>query len=300
MARMSEVPAGGPVFRRGDPGTTLYVIDRGTVSIIVDRAGGETVELARLEPLDCFGEIALLDEGSRTAGAVAGPDCRLLEFPRDDFLRILADHPQVAERLLTTLGDRLRDDDKLAAAGVPDVPARLAGAIQRLAEREGRAGAVLEVFPVFLDGGRFRYVRPDAGGSIRITSPGSGHPSDLVLADATGRGLQATAVHSTSWRHERDRLVLTYLAVLDGVPALPDGLQVVDVVRHDLARGSATGPPSSIGVEQVVEHALRHLSWLVRDDPVIRDRLARDWVGPLDAYEPEPFRSLGSGAGPAS
>jgi class 3 adenylate cyclase/CRP-like cAMP-binding protein/tetratricopeptide (TPR) repeat protein len=300
VARMSEFTAGGHVFRRGDPGTALYVIDRGTVSITVDQAGGETVELARLEPLDCFGEIALLDEGSRTAGAVAGPDCRLLEFPRDDFLRILADHPPVAERLLGTLGDRLRDDEKLAAAGFPDVPARLAGAIQRLAEREGRAGAVLEVFPVFLEDRRIRYVRPNAGGSIRITSPGSGHPSDLVLADATGRGLQATAVHSTSWRHERDRLVLTYLAVLDEVPALPDGLQAADVVRHDLARGSATGPPQSIGVEQVVEHALRHLSWLVRDDPVIRDRLARDWAGPLDAYEPEPFRSLASGAGPAS
>jgi len=41
----------------------------------------------------------------------------------------------------------------------------------------------------------------------------------------------------------------------------------------------------------VLEHALRHLSWLAKDDPVVADEL-RDWAGVLGAYAPEPFRSL--------
>jgi hypothetical protein len=40
-----------------------------------------------------------------------------------------------------------------------------------------------------------------------------------------------------------------------------------------------------------LEHALRHLSWLVGDDPVVAEEL-RDWAGTLRSYEPEPFRAL--------
>ena len=47
-----------------------------------------------------------------------------------------------------------------------------------------------------------------------------------------------------------------------------------------------------IGVAQVLEHAFRHLSWLVKDDAVVGEALA-DWVAFLNAYEPEPFRAFG-------
>jgi hypothetical protein len=43
----------------------------------------------------------------------------------------------------------------------------------------------------------------------------------------------------------------------------------------------------------VVEHGLRHLAWLVQDDPVVRAELPAAWVPLLAAYVPEPFRNLG-------
>jgi hypothetical protein len=43
----------------------------------------------------------------------------------------------------------------------------------------------------------------------------------------------------------------------------------------------------------VLEHAFRHLSWLVNDDDAVREPHP-DWVAFLDAYEPEPFRALGA------
>jgi hypothetical protein len=45
-------------------------------------------------------------------------------------------------------------------------------------------------------------------------------------------------------------------------------------------------------VAQVLEHAFRHLAWLVKDDEVVGDRL-EDWGGFLDRCEPGPFRAFG-------
>jgi hypothetical protein len=49
--------------------------------------------------------------------------------------------------------------------------------------------------------------------------------------------------------------------------------------------------PQSIGVDAVLEHALRHLSWLVKDDPAVMKALG-DWKDVLAGFEPEPFRAL--------
>jgi len=99
-------------------------------------------------------------------------------------------------------------------------------------------------------------------------------------------------VHSTSWRHEDGRVILTYVAVVappDRLP--PDSLVELPVARAELARGQAMAAPKAIGIEAVLEHALRHLSWLVKDDPAVMSSLA-GWRELLAAYEPEPFRAL--------
>jgi len=86
--------------------------------------------------------------------------------------------------------------------------------------------------------------------------------------------------------------VLTYVAVVVEPAALPpDSLVTLPVRRTELARGEAMSAPRSIGVEAVLEHALRHLAWLVRDDPAV-GRALRGWHGVLGEFEPEPFRSL--------
>ncbi len=51
--------------------------------------------------------------------------------------------------------------------------------------------------------------------------------------------------------------------------------------------------PREIAWGQVVEHGLRHLAWLVRDDPVVAAELPPPWVSALAGYVPEPFRALG-------
>ena len=108
----------------------------------------------------------------------------------------------------------------------------------------------------------------------------------------TQLGMEPSVLHSTSWRHADKEVVLTYIAVVlpDTVP--PQSWRTAEVLHSELARGGATAPPSSIGIAQVLEHALRHVSWLSKDDPIIADIL-HDWSNVLSDYIPEPFRALG-------
>ena len=41
-----------------------------------------------------------------------------------------------------------------------------------------------------------------------------------------------------------------------------------------------------------MEHGLRHLCWLSKDDPIIREELTGDWLRLVERYQPEPFRAL--------
>jgi hypothetical protein len=99
-------------------------------------------------------------------------------------------------------------------------------------------------------------------------------------------------VHSTSWRVERKLIVLTFLVAVERPERIPNAFEVELVARTELARGYATGPPLHVHLSQVVEHGLRHLAWLVREDGAIHHALA-DWSRALSEYEPEPFRAFG-------
>jgi hypothetical protein len=151
----------------------------------------------------------------------------------------------------------------------------------------------LEVLILSLEDAAPVWLKPEHADSLRVGLPATARPGDVVLETLERYDLTARVVHSTSWRHEEGRVVLSYIAVVEAPTSLPIGtLVATPVARADLARGDATAPPPEIGVLQVIEHALRHLSWLVKDDPAIGEALP-DWRELLDGYQPEPFRSLG-------
>jgi hypothetical protein len=120
--------------------------------------------------------------------------------------------------------------------------------------------------------------------------PGS-NPADVVIGAAARYGLRPIVVHSTSWRQADARVVLTYVAVIEPPASASPHLVDAPVSRSDLARGDATAAPVAIGVSQVLEHALRHLAWLIRDDAAVSAALP-GWREPLREYVPEPFRGL--------
>jgi hypothetical protein len=113
---------------------------------------------------------------------------------------------------------------------------------------------------------------------------------DLVRRLSTDLFGAPALVHSTSWRRDRGTVLLSFLVVI-GDDQAPQ-YESVPIARAVLARGTATDAPSAVRAEQVIEHGLRHLSWLSNDDPAVSEALTPAWRRLLAAYVPEPFRHL--------
>src|SRR5580698_2405606 len=109
---------GTRIFQYGDPGDKLFVILEGKVRISREVSGLGEEALAVLGSGEVFGEMALLDESSRSADARAHERCRLLVIPKDDFDDLLFLHKDLAYEVLWScvrmLAVRLREtNDKL-------------------------------------------------------------------------------------------------------------------------------------------------------------------------------------------
>ncbi len=93
-AQELTVAAGRPLIQRGDPGSGLFVLEEG--SAIVEAPDGTRT----LGPGDVFGERSLFDEdGERTARVRAQTDVRCLAIARPAIERVIAEHPDLGERL---------------------------------------------------------------------------------------------------------------------------------------------------------------------------------------------------------
>lgn len=115
-------------------------------------------------------------------------------------------------------------------------------------------------------------------------------PVEVVARLATNLMGPPLLAHSTSWRRGRGGVILSFVVVnSEGqAPELPG----LPVHRVDLARGEATRAAASIATDQVLEHGLRHLAWLVTDDATVRSTLSAAWKSVLADYVPEPFRHI--------
>src|SRR6476660_10157650 len=109
-----DCKAGTSLFRAGDQGDAMYIIERGKVRICVRASDGKEVTLTELGRGDFFGEMALLDDGQRrSADAVVAEEARLAVLSREHFLSFMRSSPDVALEMLTALTNRLRHTDEL-------------------------------------------------------------------------------------------------------------------------------------------------------------------------------------------
>lgn len=97
------------IFREGEPGVGMYIIQTGRVQIVQET--GKRL-LAELTNGEFFGEMALLDESPRSATAVATESCTILGFFQPDLFGLIERNPQlgvkIVLRLARSIGERLR------------------------------------------------------------------------------------------------------------------------------------------------------------------------------------------------
>ena len=101
------------LFRAGDEGDAMYLIDRGKVRICVQATDGREMTLTEFGRGDFFGEMALLEGQPRSADAIVAEDARLAVLSREHFLSFMRSNPNVALEMLTALANRLRHTDEL-------------------------------------------------------------------------------------------------------------------------------------------------------------------------------------------
>ncbi|MCC7009636.1 MAG: cyclic nucleotide-binding domain-containing protein [Acidobacteria bacterium] len=110
--------AGETVFLVREPGDALYVIETGRVRIWVRDADGNDVTLSELGPGDFFGEMAVIDGGTRSANATTVDDSTLRCLRRQVFEDFLIAHPKAALDVIRGVGARLRQTNLLVSERV--------------------------------------------------------------------------------------------------------------------------------------------------------------------------------------
>ncbi len=113
MLRSMECEPQHVLFRAGDAGDGMYLIEEGKVCISMKAADGHELTIAELGAGDFFGEMAMLDGQPRSAHATALERSRLSILSRDHFLRFVQGNADVALKMLSALAHRLRRTDEL-------------------------------------------------------------------------------------------------------------------------------------------------------------------------------------------
>jgi uncharacterized membrane protein len=113
LLRIREAPTGTMLFRTGDSGDAMYLIESGQVRIAVTDEDKNEVVLAELAQGDFFGEMAIIDGKQRSADATVLEDARLSVLSREDFLRLINRNPEVALAMLSATFQRLRQTDRM-------------------------------------------------------------------------------------------------------------------------------------------------------------------------------------------
>ena len=135
---LENMAAGETLFEYGDPGDWMGIVLAGSVEMSVKIKTGENVFLELAERGDFFGEISLLDGGSRSARAVCKDAGQLIVVDRGDLDELLKMRPAAALNLLTATGKRLRSNAAVlrntAAKNTYEVAEARQNIIQRAAD----------------------------------------------------------------------------------------------------------------------------------------------------------------------
>lgn len=129
---------GEMIFRQGDQGVHLYLVESGRIKITTLAPDGREAFVAIMGPGQVFGELSLFEGQQRTADARAMEPTLLHALAHDDFRPYVAAHPEVAWELLRVLARMVRRQDQAIQDMVfLDVGGRVARRLLDLAQQHG-------------------------------------------------------------------------------------------------------------------------------------------------------------------
>ena len=128
--------AGQVIFREGDASDTCYMVRHGHALALREHADGRSIALAHFGPGDIFGELAMFDDERRSATVQTLDEVDALAVAGADMRRLLVRHPDIAVKLVTSMGRRLRAaNERIARQSFQTVQGRVASVLGTLVEQ---------------------------------------------------------------------------------------------------------------------------------------------------------------------
>ena len=140
VSHLKRVSKGQVLFFQGDPGDAAYLVHQGAIAILFSTSDGRELVINEMRPGECFGELALLLNEPRSAGALAREDSQVVWIPRDEFLAQVDAQPVLMRNLLETIASMLvNSGERESALAFLHAPARIAQfLVQRAAEEKNQ------------------------------------------------------------------------------------------------------------------------------------------------------------------
>jgi CRP/FNR family transcriptional regulator len=135
-------PGGQAIFREGDTSDTCYILRSGHARAVRENPDGRLIALAHFGPGDIFGELAMFDDERRSATVETLDDVEVIAILGADMRRLMREHPEIAVKLVGTLGRRLREaNERLSRQSFQTVQSRVAGVLRQLVRQAQSEGA---------------------------------------------------------------------------------------------------------------------------------------------------------------
>ena len=137
---------GEMIFLQGDTATGFYVLLSGAVRIYKASADGKEYTLHYIRPGQIFAEAAIFGGNAFPANSVATDDSVVAFFPKDRFIRLIGDSPQISLKMIAALSGFVREfNQQIEDLSLKEIPARLASHLLRKAEQEGANQVTLDI-----------------------------------------------------------------------------------------------------------------------------------------------------------
>jgi CRP-like cAMP-binding protein len=227
IAREQSFGDGQEIFKEGDQGDGVYVVKEGLVEISGLVGPKARHVFSRVAPGDIFGEMAVLDQKTRSACAVARGNAVVYFIPRADMLRLVERSPGLALALLREISQRLREFNRQYVAEVLQT--------ERLAILGRFARSIIHDLKNPLN---IISITAEMAGMERASTPRTGDPGVAGPA-ARRRTVASAATGDTAVARSSTRSRHTAVARTSPDPGHATGGPTARRSRHPVRAGSA-------------------------------------------------------------
>ncbi|MCZ6523843.1 MAG: Crp/Fnr family transcriptional regulator [Alphaproteobacteria bacterium] len=149
QCRWHQFSAIGHFVEQSDEQSDVFFVVEGQVRLVSYTLAGREIIFSNVPAGEYFGELSAIDGGGRATGAVAVESCRLASVTPEVFRKLMADHPDITQKVLVRLAGTIRSsDDRIIDLCTLPAPQRVYAELMRMSEEDAVAPGTWVVRPM--------------------------------------------------------------------------------------------------------------------------------------------------------